>query len=171
MSRPQPQQRLPVGVVVERRRAQSQWVDFVWQPTAVLPDTPQTAPWTVLTQDADVTTFYAGESEVALFAASSGFYRDNLASGQPALWVVLRPTGIEPPFEIVAVTADPNEGEAFTQAGNDLVEQVAIPAPVRAALESFVAAHHVEATFFKRQRDRANPQALARRSPTSSDDE
>jgi len=171
MSHPRPLQHLPIGVVVERRRAKSQWADFVWQPTAVLPDAPQIPPWTVLAQDAETTTFYAGASELALFAANAGFYRDNLASGQPSLWVILRPTGLEPPFEIVTVTADPNEGEAFTQAGNDLVEQVAMPAAVRAALESFVAAHHVEAPFFKRQRDRADPQALARHRPMSGDDE
>lgn len=171
MSRPQPLQRLPIGVVVERRRAKHQWVDFVWQPTAVLPGAPDTAPWTVLAQDTESASFYAGASDLELFAASTGFYRDNLASEQPALWVVLRPTGGEPPFEVIAITADPNEGEAFTQAGNDLVEPVPMPASVRAALASFVAAHHVETPFFKRQRDRADPQALARRGPASDDDE
>ena len=30
--------RIPVGVVVERRKAMSQWADFVWQPVAVLPE-------------------------------------------------------------------------------------------------------------------------------------
>jgi hypothetical protein len=171
VSRPQPLQRLPVGVVVEQRRAKTQWVDFVWQPTAALPGAPDTAPWTVLAQDAESATFYAGAADLEVFAANTGFYRDNLASEQPALWVVLRPTGVEPPFEVVTVTADPNEGEAFTQAGNDLVEPVPMPASVRAALEDFVAAHHVEAPFFKRKRDRADPQALARRGPVSDDDE
>ena len=39
---------VPVGVVVERRKATSPWADFVWQPVAVLPDAPDAAPWTVL---------------------------------------------------------------------------------------------------------------------------
>jgi hypothetical protein len=34
---------------------------------------------------------------------------------------------------------------------------------VRKAVESFVAEHHVEREFVKRKRDRANPEALARR--------
>ena len=45
----------------------------------------------------------------------------------PLLWVVLRPTGAEPPYDVLAVTADPAEGEASTEAGNDLVETVPMP--------------------------------------------
>ena len=51
-----------------------------------------------------------GTAEVALYRTETGSYRDNLASGAPSLWVALRPTGVEPPYEIVAVTADPAEG-------------------------------------------------------------
>jgi hypothetical protein len=170
VSRQQPLQRLSVGVVVERRRAQSPWVDFVWRPVTVLPGVPDTAPWTALAQDAQTATFYAGSREIELFTASSNFYLDNLASDQPALWVVLRPTGLEPPFEVVAVTADPNEGEAFTQAGDDLVEPVVMPPPIRAAIEAFVKEHHVDTAFFKRTRDKADPEVLARRAHTSKSD-
>ncbi len=53
----------------------------------------------------------------------------------------------------LAVTADPSEGEAFTEAGNDLVETVPMPGDIRDTLEAFVAEHHVERAFFKRQRD------------------
>jgi len=165
VTRQQPLQRFTVGVVIERRRARSSWVDFIWRPVMILPGVPDAAPWTTLAQDENATTFYAGAREVELFAASSGFYLDNLANDEPALWVVLRPTGLEPPFEIVAVTADPHEGEAFTQAGDDLVEPVVMPPPVRAAIEAFVKERHVDNAFFKRTRDEANPEALARRAP------
>ena len=86
-------------------------------------------------------------------------YRDNLASAAPSLWVALRPTGVEPPYAIVAVTADPAEGESFTQAGDDLVEAVPMPPPVRDLVAAFVAEHHVERPFVKRERDRADPEA------------
>ncbi len=81
-------------------------------------------------------------------------------SGAPLLWVVLRPTGAEPPYDVLAVTADPAEGEAFTEAGNDLVETVPMPDSIAEALEAFIAEHHVERPFFKRQRDRADPTRL-----------
>ena len=81
------------------------------------------------------------------------------------LWVALRPTGVEPPYEIFAVTADPAEGEALTESGSDLVDVVPMPEAIRVQIEAFVAEHHVERPFYKRKRDRADPEALARRGP------
>ncbi len=161
--------RIPVGVVVERRKAESPWVDFTWRPVAVLDGRPEAAPWTQLGADGETATFYAGGTEIALHRSHTGYYRDNLA-GTAALWVALRPTGVEPPYELLAVTADPDEGEAFTQAGNDLVEMVRMPERIRALVAAFVAEHHVEQEFFKRKRDRADPEALARRSPLREDE-
>src|SRR4051812_40035418 len=108
--------RIPVGVVVERRKAVSHWIDFTWRPVAVLPGEPQATPWTVLSENAETTVFYAGRAEVALYASDSSNYRDNLSTGDPKLWVVLRPTDAQPPFEVVCVTADGSEGEGFTAA-------------------------------------------------------
>ena len=164
-----PHARIAVGVVVERRKAASRWIDFTWQPVTILPGQPDAAPWTMLSTAADTASFYAGTAEVALYRSETGSYRDNLASGAPSLWVALRPTGVEPPYDIVAVTADPAEGESFTQAGDDLVEALPMPAAVREILEAFVAEHHVERVFVKRKRDRADPETLARRSPMQKD--
>jgi len=161
--------RIPVGVVIERRKAASPWIDMVWRPIGVLGGTPEAAPWTMLEADDDRASFYAGAAEVALYRTETGHYRDNLNSARPSLWVSLRPTGVEPPFEIVAVTADPAEGESFTQAGDDLVEAVPMPPAVRTIVEAFVAEHHVERPFVKRKRERADPQALARRVPLEKD--
>jgi hypothetical protein len=160
-----PLARIPVGVVVERRKARSPWIDFVWRPTAVLPGQPEAKPWTQLGGGDDLAMYYAGSADISLFRSDTAHYRDNLASGVPALWVVLRPTGVEPPYEIVIVTADPSEGESYTQSGTDLVESVPMPESVRAVIAAFIAEHHVEETFHKRQRDTADPQALARRGP------
>jgi hypothetical protein len=118
-----------------------------------------------LSQDGDGTTFYAGAAEIELYRTETANYRDNLGSGAPMLWVALRPTGVEPPYEIFAVTADPAEGEAWTETGSDLVDVVPMPEAVRAAIDAFVAEHHVERPFYKRERDRADPEALARRGP------
>ena len=64
-----------------------------------------------------------------------------------------------------AWAADPAEGEAWTETGSDLVDVVPMPEAVRAAIDAFVAEHHVERPFYKRERDRADPEALARRGP------
>ena len=157
--------KIAVGIVVERRRAQSPWIDFTWKPVAALAGLPDAAPWTMLSQDGDGASFYAGAAEIELYRTETANYRDNLGSGAPMLWVALRPTGVEPPYEIFGVTADPAEGEAWAQSDSDLVDVVSMPAVVRETIDAFVAEHHVEQPFYKRKRDRADPEALARRGP------
>lgn len=155
--------RIPVGVVVERRKADSPWVDFVWRGVAVLPDEPDTKPWTVLRERDGTTLFYAGSATVDLYPSETARYRDNLASGSPSIWTILSPAEGVWPYSVAAATADPAEGEAFTGAGANLVEAVPMLETLREAIESFIAEHHVEREFFKRERRRADPEALARR--------
>jgi len=156
---------IPVGVVVERRQAQSPWIDFTWKPVMVLVGQPAAAPWTVLSEEGDRTAFYAGTAVVELYRTETANYRSNLASGAPSLWVALRACAGEPPYEVFAVTADPAEGEAWTEAGNDLVDVVPMPEAICAAVDAFVTEHHVERVFHKRKRDRVDPEALGRRAP------
>jgi len=155
--------RIPVGVVVERRKAASPWIDFTWKPVAVLAGEPEASPWTRLSEDADAFTFYAGAAQIELHRTETGNYRANLASGTPLLWVALRPTGSDPPYALFAVTADPAEGESWAGLDNDLVDTVAMPEAVESVVANFVAEHYVEQTFHKRKRDRADPEALGRR--------
>jgi len=163
--------RIPVGVVVERCRAASAWVDFIWRPMSVLPGEPAATAWTALRQDADSTVFYAGPAALDLHASDTSSYRENLATGEPKLWVVLRPTGREPPFDVVCVTADGSEGEGFTAAGEDIVDCVPMPPPIVEKVAAFVDEHHVDRPFHKRQRDRAILEAFGRRPALGTDEE
>ncbi|HEX3417466.1 MAG TPA: DUF3305 domain-containing protein, partial [Stellaceae bacterium] len=172
MSPVAPLLRIPVGVVVERRKATSQWVDVVWRPVAVLGGLPDAAPWTPLAGDGETATFYAGGAEIELYRSEADNYRRNLASPAPAVWVALQESGGDPPYAVAAVTADPAEGEGLTEPVQGIIEAVAMPEPLRQAIAAFVAEHHVEHVFKKRTRDRAHPEALARRGPRRrSDDE
>ncbi len=165
MSAVLPLAKIAVGVIVERRKAQSPWIDFTWKPASVLAGLPDASPWTLLSQDREGATFYAGSAKIELYRTETGNYRDNLASGEAKLWVALRPTGGEPPYGIFAVTADPAEGEALSETGSDLVDVVAMPDAVRAEIDGFIAKHHVERPFYKRKRDAADPETLARHRP------
>ncbi len=159
--------RIVVGVVVERRKAKSPWLDFLWRPVSVLVGTPSAVPWTRIGEQGDAVTFYAGEAAIELHRTETASYRQNLSSGMPALWVVLRPIAANsssPAFDILTVTADPSEGEALTDAGNNLVATVPMPAAIIETIDSFIAEHHVERPFNKRQRDRGEPQMPGRRS-------
>jgi uncharacterized protein DUF3305 len=150
-----PVTRIPVGVVVERHKARSSWLDFIYRPVSVLAGVPEAAPGTVVRSEGEVTTFYAGHAVIELHRTETMNYRDNIASGAPQLWVGLRPAEGEMGFDLIFVTADPAEGEALTGAGNDLVEPVAMPAPIIEIVERFIAEHPVEQPFFKRERERA----------------
>ena len=147
--------KIAVGVVVERRKARSMWADFLWRPVSVLAGETSAAPWTPLDTEAETALFFAGEAVIELHRTETANYRDNLTSGVPALWVALRPVASEPPYEILAVTADPSEGEAFTDAGSYIVEAVPMPADVAEAIGRFIAEHHVERPFIKRRRQPA----------------
>jgi hypothetical protein len=106
--------------------------------------------------------FYVGAAELELYRSDASGYRDNLETGAALLWVVLRPTGGDPPYEIAAVTAEPHEGESFTEGATNLVESVPMPDSICALIAEFVAEHQVERPFVKRQRDRPSPDSMAR---------
>jgi hypothetical protein len=159
--------RIVVGVVVERRKARSPWLDLLWRPVSVLLGTPSAVPWTRIGEEGDATTFYVGEAAIELYRTETANYRQNLCSGVAALWVVLRPIAANsagPAFDILTVTADPAEGEALTAAGNDLVATVPMPTAIIATIESFIAEHHVERPFNKRERNRGEPPIPGHRS-------
>jgi hypothetical protein len=139
------------------------WVDFLWRPVSVLAGNPSAAPWSTLETAAETTLFYAGEAVVELYRTETTNYRNNLASGAPALWVALRPsTTAERPYEILGVTADPAEGEAFTDAGSNLVDAVPMPSVIAETIGRFIAEHHVERPFVKRRRQPAEPEPARR---------
>ncbi len=152
---------IEVGIVVERRRLKSVWADHAWLPTGVLPGVPAAAPWSILEERPDATSFYGGPLPLQLFSSDTGMYRDNLRSGRPSLWVVLAPADGEPGVSLNAVTADPSEGEALTEPGTYIVELLPMPAEIEERVAAFVEAHHVERPFVKRKRDRADPESLA----------
>ena len=89
-------------------------------------------------------------------------YRDNLATGAPPLWVVLRPTGAirrtrSSPSRPIRprAKASPRPATISSSGADAGVDSQTVAA--------FVAEHHVEQQFVKRKRDRADPEALARR--------
>jgi hypothetical protein len=144
-----------VGVVVERRVAVSRWADHLWLPVGVLASPPDLPAWTPLGEHDGAERFFAGGFDLELHRTDTATYRDNLASGAPHVWIACRACVGEPPIEVVGVTADPAEGESYTEAGDDIVEQVAMPPELVEVLARFVAVHHVERQFVKRRRDGA----------------
>ena len=144
-----------VGVVVRRRSIDNPWIDHVWSPAMVFEEVPATAPWTALSTEADTTIYYAGSASIDLFSSDTANYRDNLADGEPRIWVALRRQGDRPELELTKVTADPTEGEAIFESGCDVIGTVPMPAGIASWIAAFVDQFHVERLFHKRKRDRA----------------
>ena len=101
-----------VGVVLRRRAIDNPWIDHMWSPAMILDEVPATAPWTVLSSEADATIYYAGAASIDLFSSDTANYRDNLADGEPRIWVALRRQDGGPELELTKVTADPTEGRS-----------------------------------------------------------
>ena len=71
------------SVSVERRKAQSPWIEFTWRAASVLAGRPDAVPWTRLSEDQEAATFYAGAAEIELYRSETANYRDNLSTGVP----------------------------------------------------------------------------------------
>jgi hypothetical protein len=151
------EKRIEIGVVLARRTLASAWADHAWQAHAVLPAAPPLRPGTPLGTGDGCALVYGGGFELVLHGGAAAFYRDNLQAGA-SLWVATTPTAEG--CRVVAVTADPYEGEALTEAVDTTVDAVAMPEPVRAAIAEFIGAFPVQQPFFKRERDRADVDAL-----------
>ncbi len=163
---------LSVGVVVVRRASSGPFASHEWLPGMILPAAPPVAPWTRLGGGEGSEAFYAGPASLQLHPAETSHYRDNLESAEPRVWVQLRP-GPGPEgderLEVIGATVDPYEGEAMAESVGDVVAAFAMPPPVAAEVAAFFAANHVEREFFKRKRNRQDPESLGRRAPVARD--
>ena len=154
------QERLPLGVVVERRELQSRWIRYGWRPTAVIPGAGPLDPagtWTLLDSGEGWTKFHAGTLPLELFPKETEGYRLNLSQDPPRIFVVLRTLDDDDlPHEVLPflVTACPYEAQDYLDSGDDIVEAVAMPEAVIAFVQAYIDRHHVDEPFEKRKRKR-----------------
>ena len=151
-----------VGVIVERRALDNPWVDHSWRPVQILPAAPASEPWTKIAEGPGWQRFYAGPAELALFRHESESYQYNLESQPPSVWVYLRRSPDERGIELLGASCDPGEAHAHNDTGDDIVDAVPMPEQILAWMSEYVR-RHPPAKFEKRQRDRADTEALARK--------
>jgi hypothetical protein len=151
-------ERLPVGVIVERRKASNPWDDFIWRAIAIVPGAAPPEPWSVMREEPGATQYFAGTFELELHPRETMLYRDNLEGHAPSAYVVLvRDPAVEPHGILVRhVTVSPGDAEAYMDAVS-IVDAVPMPDIVRAWLEDYIAAFHVEQVFRRRQRKPYDP--------------
>ena len=154
---------MPVAVIVERRAVDNPWIDYSWKAVEVLPAAPLAAPWSTLAGGPGWTRYLAGVAQLAMYRKETETYKYNIEADVPAVYVFLRRVDDEPGLRLLGATVCVGEVEAHSDAGDDIVEAVPMPPEVRDWVTEFVALHHVERAFYKRKRDRADPEALAGR--------
>lgn len=153
-----------VGIVVERQKVDNPWIDHRWRVVSVLVGAPDTPAWSELSRTPEATRYYAGAADLVIYSRETENLKHNLEAPAPSVYVVLRrKPESERGIELLLATVDPGEAHVHVDAGmEDIVEALPMPDPIRDWLAAFVAAHHVAREHFKRKRDKANPEALAR---------
>lgn len=150
--RPIPPQRLPLGIVLERRASDHPWQTHRWQVLGVLPGGAPNDGWRLLRASAEGEQFYAGSLDLILHADEAPGYRYNLAGGRPALYVVLRPSDGLHDVAPFLVTACPVEAQDYMTSGDEIVEAVPMPEPVAAWIGHFLELCPPPPAFTKRRK-------------------
>ena len=161
-------QRRSVGVVVERRDADAAEGEARWQPTALIPPSPERPAWSLIDAGPGWARYYAGTADIALAPGEAENYRRNLDGGRPMAYVVLQRGGDRPGgdrlndrlsgdrsgMSLLAVTVNPGAIGAHARAGNALVEPLPLPSALALWMDGFVARYCVTRPIRKRDRGR-----------------
>lgn len=171
------ERRMPLGVVLERRESESRWVDYTYQPIAVVPGASPLDPtgddWKQVADGPGWVQFHAGTLDLELFKDETQGYKTNLSNFKPHIYVVLTPgeEADEPDLYPMLVTACPYAAESYTEDSEVLVEGVPMPPEIVGWLQAFCEAFHKEQPFYKRKRKPYDPRKQGfRQSPGAAAD-
>lgn len=154
---------IPLGIIVEKRASAHPWADWIWKPVAVFMNADEKASWREMSRDETWVRYHAATVLMTLHRKETEALRLNLMLPEPELYVVLQENedpGSEFPYDAKFVTASSYDAQDFHDAGDDIIEKVAMPDGVAALIQAFVEEHHVEETFKKRRRDRIDTEEL-----------
>jgi hypothetical protein len=146
---------IPIGVVVAHEKIDHPWQEYRWRPVSVFLNAPDGGGWRELRRGDSFVHYHAATLPLALHPKDTSAYRANLATGEPAVYVVLREdpgAAAHWPVTVHLVTASPYEAQAYGESGLEIIERVPMPEPLVALVDEFIAVHHVDEPFVKRQR-------------------
>ncbi|WP_299818116.1 DUF3305 domain-containing protein [uncultured Jannaschia sp.] len=141
---------MPVGVLIRRSPGVTRWMSEVWTLAGIVPHAGP-AQWKPVFRDGPVEEFHATTLVLQLHRKDTDSLIQNLTAQVPSVWVALHGPGRP---HATHVTASPFEASFHEVDAEDRVEKVAMPGGMIEWVEAFVALHHVDEPFVKRQRDR-----------------
>lgn len=150
-------EKIEMGVVVERRKIDHPWQEYSWLPVAVFLGAGEAYEWRELKRGENSVQYHAATMPVEIFRSDTEAYLENLESDAPSVYVILSEETDDQadwPYFVQAVTLSPYEAQDALDSGEEIVERVAMPEPVREWLTEFVGIHHVDVPFVKRKRDK-----------------
>lgn len=150
---------LPLGIVVEKRKSDHPWADWIWRPVSVFINGAADAEWKEIMSGENWVHYHAATLPLVLHRKDTEALCLNLMLDAPELYVVLQESDdLESEFPVIAhvVTASSYEAQDYHDAGDDIIEKVEMPEPVAAFIQAFVEEHHVEEVFIKRKRNKLN---------------
>jgi len=156
---------LPLGIVVERRASIHDGSADIWMPVSFITGAAMDASWSLMVSGQGWERYLAATLLLELNHRDTDAYIFNLMSKVPTLYVVLRQlddlsgendvgSGQTMPIRAHLVTASPSEAEAHLEADDEIVEKVTMPREVLIWLEAFIAQHHADEPFVKRQKSK-----------------
>jgi molybdopterin-guanine dinucleotide biosynthesis protein A len=144
--------RTQVAVTVERRDSATAWITESWRPLDVIAEPPAAAEsWVLLRRGDGFEHYLANGVPLELHRSDLASYRYNLGGIDPRLYVVLRKT--ETGARVQMVTAAPDQAQAMSESGEDVVDGLPMPEAIRAWVEMFCACHPPDEPMRKRKRD------------------
>ncbi|MCW5770286.1 MAG: DUF3305 domain-containing protein [Rhodospirillaceae bacterium] len=168
-------ERRDIGIVLERHEGAGPWASASWRLGAVLLDLPETAPWSVLSEEAGVVRYYAGPTDLVLVPSESESYWYNLTASPPQIWVVLRVGDADaagPDIDIERATVSAGEADVLADSGDLVIDAIPLPETLAQWLAAFVERFPPPRQQFKRGRSKyvSEGTALAERMRTGHDE-
>lgn len=146
---------IPLGIVLRKSPGATRWSKWVWQAVAVLPGAGP-ASWREIRREGEIVDYHAATVPLELYRTDTEAYLTELTTKVPSIYVVMRETmAHDSGLEVVLATASPYDGQDYADNGEDIVELVPMPPALKALVHNWVAKHHHQERFVKRQRDKS----------------
>lgn len=146
-----------IGVIVAREEIANAWQDHRWRPVAVIFDAPPIEDWRETERIGSTVLFHAATLPLELHRKETPGYLENFRNDEPAIWIVMRHDAFSSdrhPVTVHAVSASPHDVQAYGETDQESIHSLPMPAPLQALVKDFIARHHVDQPFVKRQRER-----------------